>query len=61
VPHAHVAGKWPAVVKNGIVYVHRFHLEANKLANGGAIGPVDADGWVELDANGIVLGSWWSS
>jgi hypothetical protein len=54
-----VAGKWPAIRKDGIVYVHRFHIEANKMANGGVLGPEDAAGMVELDASGTVIGVSW--
>lgn len=54
-----IAGKWPAIMKDGIVYVHRMHVEANKLANGGVIGPEDAYGFVELDATGKVISVSW--
>jgi hypothetical protein len=54
-----VAGKWPAIMKDGKVYVHRFHVEANKMANGGLIGPEDFYGMAELDAAGNVIGVSW--
>lgn len=54
-----VAGKWPAILKDGRVYVHRFHLEANKMANGGVIGPEDGNGFVEPDAAGTVIATSW--
>jgi len=54
-----IAGKWPAIMKDGRVYVHSFHLEANKMANGGVIGPEDAYGFVELDAAGTVISVSW--
>jgi hypothetical protein len=47
-------------MKDGNVYVHRMHIEANKMANGGAVGPEDAYGFVELDANGQVISASWS-
>jgi hypothetical protein len=39
--------------------LHRFHVEANKMANGGSIGPEDLYGMVELDANGNVISASW--
>lgn len=54
-----VASKWPAIMKDGKVYVHHFHTEANKMANNGVIGPEDYYGLVELDAAGIVIGVSW--
>jgi len=46
-------------MKDGKVYVHHFHTEANKMANNGVIGPEDYYGLVELDAAGIVIGVSW--
>lgn len=46
-------------MKDGKVYVHRMHVEANKLANGGVLGPEDAYGFVELDATGKVIRVSW--
>jgi hypothetical protein len=46
-------------MKDCKLYVHRFHLEANKLANGGVIGPEDFYGFVERDDAGNVLGVSW--
>ena len=54
-----IAGKWPAIIKDGKVYVDRFHVGANKMANGGVIGPEDAYGMVELDASGTVINVSW--
>ena len=56
-----IAGKWPAIMKDGKVYVHRMHFEANRLANGGVIGPKDAYVFVELDLSGKVISVSWSS
>ena len=60
IPSSEVARKWPAVMKDGKVYVHRFHTEATKAANSGKLGPIDADGWVERDDAGNVIDSWWT-
>jgi hypothetical protein len=46
-------------MKGGKVYVHRFNSEANKMANGGVIGPEDAYGMVELDECGNVISASW--
>jgi hypothetical protein len=46
-------------MKDGKVYVHRFHVEANKMANGGVIGPEDFYGMAEPDAAGTVMGVSW--
>lgn len=49
-----VAGKHPALMIGGKVYVHHHHLAAQQLA-GTRPGPSDLYGWVELDANGNVI------
>jgi hypothetical protein len=54
-----IAGKWPAIMKDGKVYVNRFHIEANEMANGGVVGPEDFYGMAELDAAGIVVSVSW--
>ena len=54
-----VAGKWPAIMKDGKVYVHRFHLEANKMANGGVMGSEDFYRMGGLDHAGIVISVSW--
>jgi hypothetical protein len=46
-------------MKDGKVYVHRFHVEANTMANGGVIGPEDHYGMAELDAAGMVVDVSW--
>lgn len=54
-----IEGEWPAIMKDGKVYVDRFHSLANKRANGGVIGPEDAYGSVTLDKFGNVIGVSW--
>jgi hypothetical protein len=54
-----VAGKWPAVMKGGKVYVHAMHNQAALAANGGVFGPVDRTGFVSLDGNGMVIDAVW--
>lgn len=49
-----VAGPWPAVMKDGQVFVHYMHIAANQSANGGKIGAVSQNGWVWLNNLGIV-------
>ena len=54
-----IAGKWPAIMKGGKVYVDHFHSFANKRANGGKIGPEDFYGGVTLDECGKVIDVSW--
>jgi hypothetical protein len=53
-----IAGKHPALMIGGKVYVHHHHLAAQQLA-GTRPQPSDLYGWVELDANGIVIWAQW--
>ena len=50
---------WPAIMKNGRVYVGRFHVDAVKAANGGALGPFDEYGMVRVDGTGTVIEATW--
>ncbi|MFN7289727.1 MAG: polymorphic toxin-type HINT domain-containing protein [Pirellula sp.] len=54
-----VAGAWPAVMKNGDVYVHYMHVAANQVANGGMVGAVARSGWAWLDDMGNVVKVMW--
>jgi hypothetical protein len=56
-----VRGPWPAVMKNGRVYVHTMHNQAARAANGGAFGPVDEYGFVILDSSGILIDAIWTT
>jgi hypothetical protein len=53
-----VAGKHPALMIDGKVFVHHHHLSAQDLA-GTRPKPSDLYGWVELDADGNVLWAYW--
>jgi len=51
------AGTWPALLIDGVVYVHRFHVLAAELAGGAAsCGPVQKYGMAIIDATGKVIG-----
>ncbi|MEZ6128155.1 MAG: hypothetical protein R3C59_05710 [Planctomycetaceae bacterium] len=52
-------GTWPAIMKDGKVYVHHFHNLANKMANGGTLGSEDLYGFALLDVLGKVLKVVW--
>ncbi len=54
-----IKGVWPAIMKDGIVYVDRFHIFANRRANGGVIGREDAYGSATLNEFGEVIGVSW--
>lgn len=54
-----IKGQWPAIMKDGKVYVDQFHSFANKRANGGIIGPEDAYGMATLDEFGTVISVSW--
>ncbi|MBX3420950.1 MAG: hypothetical protein KF752_05260 [Pirellulaceae bacterium] len=54
-----IAGAWPAVIKEGTVYVHYMHIAANQLANGGRLGAISHSGWVWLDDLGNVIKVLW--
>jgi RHS repeat-associated protein len=50
-------GTYPALLINGVVYVHRFHVLALELAGGtAASGAVQKYGMVIIDASGKVIG-----
>ncbi|MFN7814051.1 MAG: hypothetical protein ACK5SI_15475 [Planctomycetia bacterium] len=53
-----VAGKHPALMIDGKVYVHHHHLSAQELA-GTRPKATDLYGSVELDANGKVISAHW--
>ncbi len=54
-----IAGPWPAVFKNGEVFVHYMHATANMAANSGRIGRIAESGWAWLDDLGTVVKVVW--
>jgi hypothetical protein len=59
-PPERIAGLWPAVMKDGVVYVDHFHALANERALIDKVGEiVDFDGFVRLDECGEVIGADW--
>ena len=54
-----IAGKHPAMLIDGIVYVHHHHIAA-QLMSGVTPRPNDGYGWAILDSDGIVVDDYWT-